>query len=328
MNQSQTRHGNSHLTTTTSMIPVVFSGCWDDASERILTVFQRGYDVHIEHRSPARMTDSRPRIVGMALDEQTPFEALQRSSHQGLLAWFAWNRSDSPQLALRAYQAGAQSVLPSVFTSDILFSTIDRLRGTLERKPDYHASHGTSEKRYDRGQVIFPEQHSVLDVISGVISVTVIHDDGAEVLLGLCGPGQTLVGHPEDSCRIRLVAHTRATARIRSWDDAMNDVDLPLRMRARLQQMEAWAAMQARPHLEQRIMGLLSLLAEQFGRLEQQGMIIDVRITHQHLASAVGATRTTITRILRDLKRSGALKTIEDGNPGRFCLLNWEPHSH
>jgi CRP-like cAMP-binding protein len=316
-------HADSSVT-----IPVVFSGCWSDASHHMMAVFQSGFDVRMEHRSVGRLTDSRQMIIGMRLDDDTPLDLLQRLSHQSALAWFAWNRDDSPHLSLRAYQAGAQAVLPSSFTTDILLATINRLRSTLEREHGIGGGPAMRQQRFDRGQVVIPEQNAVLDVIDGILAVTVIHEDGAEVLLGLCGPGQTLVGHPEDSCSIRLITHTDATLRVRSWDDALQDIELPQLLRTLLQQMEGWAAMQARPHLDQRILGLLSLLAEQFGQEHPEGMLIDVRITHQQLASAVGATRTTITRILRDLKRSGQLLTIGTGGSERFCLPDWEPHQH
>jgi CRP-like cAMP-binding protein len=313
-----------------STIPVTFSGNWGDTSRHIMAIFQAGFDVRLEHCSVGRLTDVRPIIVGTTLDEHTSLPVLQRLSHHGSLAWFAWNRDDSPRLALEAYQAGAQSVLPSSFTTEVLLSTINRLHAALERDNGIGSgpSHATRQQRYERGQVIIPEQYAVMEVIEGVIAVTVIHEDGAEVLLGLCGPGQTLVGHPEDSCSIRLRSHTATAVRVRSWDEAMQDIELPQQMRVRLQQMEAWAAMQARPHLDQRIMGLLSLLAEQFGRQQNKGMVIDVRITHQQLASAIGATRTTITRLLRDMKRAGQLTTIGSGNSERFCLLDWEQHRH
>ncbi len=316
-------HAESTIT-----IPVVFSGSWSEAHGHILSVFEAGYDVRMEHRSVGRLTDSRPLIVGMRLDEDAPLGVLQRLAHQSALSWFAWNRDDSPHLALQAYQAGAQAVLPSSFTTDILMATISRLRSSLEREHGISDGPARRHQRFDRGQVVIPEQNAVLEVQEGVLAVTVIHEDGAEVLLGLCGPGQMLVGHPEDSCSIRLVTHTDATLRVRSWDDALQDIELPQHLRARLQQMEAWAAMQARPHLDQRIMGLLSLLAEQFGVEHADGMMIDVRITHQQLASAVGATRTTVTRLLRDLKRSRQLATSGTGSSERFLLLDWEPHQH
>jgi CRP-like cAMP-binding protein len=313
---------------TSITIPVVFAGCWSDASEHVMAVFHAGYDVRIEHRSVGRLTDSQPKIVGVRLDDETHLDLLQRLSHQSALAWFAWNRGDSPHLSLQAYQAGAQVVLPSSISTDILLATITRLRSALERDHGVGGGPMMHHEKFDRGQVVIPEQNAVLDVIEGVLAVTVIHEDGAEVLLGLCGPDQTLVGHPEDSCSIRLIAHTDVRVRVRSWDDALNDMELPQLLRARLQQMEGWAAMQARPHLDQRLLGLLSLLAEQFGQEHPEGMLIDVRITHQQLASAVGATRTTITRSLRDLKRAGQLLTIGSGASERFCLPDWEPHRH
>jgi CRP-like cAMP-binding protein len=311
-----------------SSIPVVFSGSWTEATQHIMSIFNAGYDVRMEHRSVGRLTDARPMIVGMRLDENAPLDLLQRLAHQSALAWFGWNRDDSPHLALQAYQAGAQAVLPSSFTAEILLATIARLRSTLEREHGIGSGPATRHQRFDRGQVVIPEQNSVLEVVDGVLTVTVIHEDGAEVLLGMCGPGQTLVGHPEDSCSIRLITHTDATLRVRSWDDALQDIELPQQLRARLQQMEAWAAMQARPHLDQRILGLLSLLAEQFGVQRSDGMLIDLRITHQQLASAVGATRTTVTRILRDLKRSRQLATDGTGSAERFLMIDWEPHRH
>jgi CRP-like cAMP-binding protein len=309
-------------------VPMIFSGCWNECIQHVMATFEAGFDVRLEHRSFGLSIGAGPVILGVALDEQIPFESLQRLTHRGAIAWFGWNRNDSPRLAMEAYQAGAQSVLPSSFTSAIVLATVTRLRDALERDAGPMGTGISREHQYVRGQVVIPEEHSVLEVLSGVIAPTVIHEDGAEVLLGLCGPGQMLVGHPEDSCSIRLIAHSEATVRIRSWERAMEDIELPRQLRARLQQMEAWAAMQARPHLDQRIVGLLSLLAEQFGREDGERMVIDVRITHQQLASAVGATRTTITRILRDLKRTGQLTTIGSGNSERFCLLDWEPHQH
>ena len=99
-------------------------------------------------------------------------------------------------------------------------------------------------------------------------------------------------------------------------------------MRRRLQQLEAWAAMQARPHLDQRVLGLLSLLAEQFGRPHPQGTLIDVRITHAQLAAAAGATRTTITRTLGDLRTRGLLATVGSGEAQRLCPREPEAAHH
>jgi hypothetical protein len=100
------------------------------------------------------------------------------------------------------------------------------------------------------------------------------------------------------------------------------------RLRVRVQLMEAWSAMQARPHLGARILGLLNLLAEQFGRRHADGMLVDVRLTHAQIAAAIGATRSTVTRLLSDLRDRVALSVISDGDRERFCLREWEPGQH
>ena len=53
---------------------------------------------------------------------------------------------------------------------------------------------------YRTGERTLLDPESALEVLEGVVALTVIHEDGAEVLLGLYGPGQVLAGHPEDAC--------------------------------------------------------------------------------------------------------------------------------
>ncbi len=77
MHQMQQRQSTTGETDVASTIPVVFSGCWDEASQHIMSVFRTGYDIRMEHHSVGRLTDARPIIVGMTLDEHTPFDVLQ-----------------------------------------------------------------------------------------------------------------------------------------------------------------------------------------------------------------------------------------------------------
>ncbi len=52
------------------------------------------------------------------------------------------------------------------------------------------------------------------------------------------------------------------------------------------------------------------------------GILVDVRLTHGLLASALGATRSTVTRTLGDLRQSGRLLTIGKGEQERFCVVS------
>lgn len=181
---------------------------------------------------------------------------------------------------------------------------------------------------YRAGRPILLAADGTLEVQEGVVALTVLHADGDEVLLGLYGPGQMLTGHPEDRCCIQLYAHTDVRVRVETWTEACRKPGFAERLRGRLRQMEAWAAMQARPQVEQRLLGLLTLLAEQFGKPAARGTLVDVRITHAQLASAVGATRTTVTRLLGRLKRQGFLSSTRGPGGERFALRDWDERRH
>jgi hypothetical protein len=80
--------------------------------------------------------------------------------------------------------------------------------------------------------------------------------------------------------------------------------------------------MQARPSLQQRVMGFWGLLSEQFGTHSQHGTLINVRITHGQLAAAVGATRTSITRVLSELRALGRVSTVNKDGGRLFVWTN------
>jgi CRP-like cAMP-binding protein len=175
-------------------------------------------------------------------------------------------------------------------------------------------------QRYRQGEPIRLPDDAVVEILEGVLALTALHGDGTEVLLGLFGRGQLLPGHPAHGFAIELVAHTPAVVRLHPWSEAVGQPELAERLRFRLRQMEAWASVQAHPHLEQRVLGILGLLAESFGRPHPRGLLIDLRLTHSQLASAVGGTRATITRLISQLRRRGVLTVVRGATGGRFCL--------
>ncbi len=235
--------------------------------------------------------------------------------------WFAWLAPDASELLADAYRAGASAVFPAETPAEVILRAIHNhltawgaARGASRGEPSVR------RERHRRGERIVLTNEATLEVAEGVIALTVLHPDGAEVLLGLFGPGSLLTGHSEDGCFLELVAHTEASVVVRPWSESIRDPDLATRLRARLRQMEAWAAAQARPFLEQRVLGILALLAEQFGHTEDGHTVIDLRITHAQLAATVGATRTTVTRILLALRRRGVISIDRTPTGERLCL--------
>ncbi len=236
--------------------------------------------------------------------------------------WIACVEGVDPEKWNACFRAGATAVIPRG-ASAALRRAIDTLLRTPSRcAPDRPAA-GTlprPAKVYRAGDAVRLAEESVLEVVAGIVAVTVLHTDGEEVLLALLGPGETLPGHPGDACCIQLRAHTAARVTVRPWSELAGQVALAESLRHRLRQMEAWAAVQARPLLADRLLGLFGLLAGSLGKRAATGVLLDVRLTHAQLASAIGATRSTVTRQLGRLRLAGLVRTTGRGAQERFLL--------
>jgi CRP-like cAMP-binding protein len=53
-------------------------------------------------------------------------------------------------------------------------------------------------------------------------------------------------------------------------------------------------------------------MKREIGQPGAEGTRLDVRLTHQNLANAIGTTRVTITRLLSKLKNEGAITLDRD----------------
>lgn len=242
--------------------------------------------------------------------------------------WLAWNRHDVADLAVQAYEQGALAVLPGLVTEEgvraALRTAFARLAGGAASRA--RRTHGVIT--YTRGTRIELDEDEVLVVERGVVATEVLHEDGSEVLIGLSGPGDLLTGHPHDSCCLHLTAHTDAQVTVQTWTHAVATPRFAERVRSRLRRVEAWAAVQARPHLTDRLIGLLSVVAERFGTVRGDATLIDVRLTHAHLAAALGTTRATVTRLIGRLRRARILDTTKINREERFLLRLVERHRH
>lgn len=162
---------------------------------------------------------------------------------------------------------------------------------------------------YAAGQSIPLKADEVLVVCRGVAQLFTIQQDGSETLLGLAGPSMPM-GLP-----LTLVDPY--------WATALTDVDvlaLPFseieaspvlmvgifrNLTLRLQQAEAWLALSGKRLVADRLRHFLMLLAKDFGQVEPQGIRIPLKLTHHQLATAVGTTRVTVTRLLKDFRAEG-----------------------
>lgn len=66
------------------------------------------------------------------------------------------------------------------------------------------------------------------------------------------------------------------------------------------------------PRVEDRIVALFAELAERFGRMTPDGVVIDLPLTHQTIGGLVGSRRPTISLALHALAESGVLDRSAD----------------
>ena len=78
-------------------------------------------------------------------------------------------------------------------------------------------------------------------------------------------------------------------------------------MTSRMRQSEALIALLGLRRIEDRVRGFLELLAEEYGQPCEQGLRLNLRLTHQDIASALSTTRVTVTRVLGMLRDEGWL---------------------
>jgi CRP/FNR family transcriptional regulator len=62
---------------------------------------------------------------------------------------------------------------------------------------------------------------------------------------------------------------------------------------------------------EQRIMAVLDRLNEMYGVVDDQGEIINVKLTHQQIANYASVTRETVARVLSRLEKEAVIKVLE-----------------
>jgi CRP-like cAMP-binding protein len=73
--------------------------------------------------------------------------------------------------------------------------------------------------------------------------------------------------------------------------------------------------------VEERVRGFLELIASDYGQPCDQGLRLNLRLTHQEVASALSTTRVTVTRILGALRDEGWLQL----DPQRRLVISHLP---
>jgi CRP/FNR family transcriptional regulator, nitrogen oxide reductase regulator len=177
------------------------------------------------------------------------------------------------------------------------------------------------EKRFARRQTIFVKGDLVQQVIlltSGGAKTVQFTESGAEVILGLRGPGEvvgTLGLRPQDRHCSMAQALVSSTALV--WDAAVFETFSGLSMHLRgnithilcqqLHQLEERYREIATEKVAARLSLQLVRLIPRVGRRVEGG--VEIRLSREELAQMTGTTLFTVSRLLSDWNQRGIVRT-------------------
>lgn len=138
----------------------------------------------------------------------------------------------------------------------------------------------------------------------GALRTLTWSEEGTVIALGYWGEGD-IVGQPLSRLTpYRMECLTSVEATLLPpycWHQVMDSAI------AHIQQTEELLGIVRSRPTDVRLLQLLRWLARKFGCEVPQGILIDVRLTHQEIAEVVGTTRVTVTRLLQQFEQAGLI---------------------
>jgi len=162
-------------------------------------------------------------------------------------------------------------------------------------------------RTFSRREVI-PLTADVLWLIDrGVVRTTTWNYEGAMITLGYWGT-KDIVGQSLSRLspyQVECLTSVEALPFPRSRWSQLTDSLI-----ASTYQREELLSITRSGKVRQRLVQLLQWLAAKFGRTVDLGCLIDLRLTHQELAEAIGTTRVTVTRLLKDFEQEESINRV------------------
>lgn len=162
-----------------------------------------------------------------------------------------------------------------------------------------------TQQLFSRRDVISSRPHVLWRIERGAVRTVTWSEEGSLITLGYWGPG-AVVGHAlsrVNPYQIECLTSVEVSIIPESlWQEALDVIVL------HTQQIEELLSIVHRQPVSLRLWQFLVWLEQKFGRDVEQGRLIDLGVTHQEIAEAIGTTRVTVTRLLQQFESEGRLR--------------------
>ena len=253
--------------------------------------------------------------------------ALPRSATTCNEPCFDLSANPAHRRALRGAAVGSVTDLISIVDADAdLAELLDEPERERARRQALTRVRRLSPGEWDAANAVEPDQHHRgFLIIDGLLSreVHVLGRSCVELL----GPGDVLrpwrwdpdgshvhaevgwfVLEPTD---LAVLDHGLVT-RINPWPQI--GVELFARGTRRAHSLAVALAIAHHQRVDERLLLTLWHLAERWGRVRPEGIVVPLPLSHQRLADLVGAHRPSVTTAMGDLARSGAISRRDGGH--------------
>ena len=169
---------------------------------------------------------------------------------------------------------------------------------------------------YEKGENIPLVSQGVWQVYRGFVQLSQFSSQGSEILLGWMQPPSFFGLWFTDAESYQAKALSEIYLKWYDLSEIENSPHLPQLMLTQvvrqMRQTEALLAIAGLRRVEERLQELLKLLKQELGEPLAEGTRLPVRLTHQNIANAIGTTRVTVTRLLGEFQREGAIQLDGD----------------
>ncbi len=183
---------------------------------------------------------------------------------------------------------------------------------------------GASVEQVERSKTIFfpgdPAERVYL-IRRGAVRLSRVYESGEEITVALLrenslfGVLSLLTGHRSDRF-YHAVAFTRVEMITAPADSVLRAIEadagvgllLLQGLSSRILQTETMIETLTHRDMSSRLVSFLLVLCRDFGVPGKKGITIDLKLSHQAIAEAIGSTRVTITRLLGDLRTSNLVQ--------------------
>jgi CRP-like cAMP-binding protein len=160
------------------------------------------------------------------------------------------------------------------------------------------------QRTFSRRDLIPLEPDALWKITWGAVRTLTWNEEGSPTTLGYWGPGD-VVGQPLS--RIEPYQIECLTSVEVSYIPVHQCYQVLDAIFLHIQQVEELLSIVRNERMQCRLQQLLAWLAHKFGRQVNSGQLIDLQLTHQAIAEAVGTTRVTVTRLLNRFEREGVI---------------------